>query len=119
MKMLALITLLILTITLPGCASHQQIMSERLSESAAGFVGRSADDLLRAKGPPDATAELSSGERLWTYRATKSGARKGWTMTIGGGGNRNRAPEYMTWRENTNFVIGPDGIVKSYSVAVE
>ncbi|MBM3838495.1 MAG: hypothetical protein FJ398_11120 [Verrucomicrobia bacterium] len=118
MKTLKTTAILFLTVALVGCASHQQIMSERLSQSANAFVGKNADDLLKAKGPPDATARLSSGEQLWTYRATQAGTRKGWTMTIGGGGKRH-APDYMTWRENTNFVIGADGLVKSFTVAVE
>jgi len=114
MKKLKKVIFLLMSVSLIGCAGHQQAVSQRLSESAEVLIGKSADDLLKAKGPPDATAQLTSGERLWTYRTTKSGERKGWSMSIG-----RHVPEYMTWRENTNFVIGPDGLVKSYTVSVE
>lgn len=118
MKLLKIGTVLGLAIILVGCASHQQIQAEQLTKNATNFVGKSSDDLLKAKGPPETTVRLSTGEQVWTYRATQAGIRKGWTMTMGNAGGR-PTPDYMTWREKTNFVIGTNGIVKSFTVAVE
>ena len=101
-----------------GCASHSEIIQRELSKEATLFVGKTTDELLMKKGPPDLKERLSSGDEIWTYRTSKTGERGGWTMRIGGAG---KAPQtdIATWRENMNFVISPDGIVKNYSVSVE
>lgn len=101
-----------------GCASHSETIQRRLSKQANPFVGKSTDELLIKKGPPDLKEKLSSGDEIWTYRTSKTGERKGWTMTIGSA-RETRQPHITTWRENINFVISPDGIVKDYSVSVE
>jgi hypothetical protein len=111
--------LLLMTFLLTGCAGHGQIVSDRLSKDAEVFVGKTTDDLLKAKGPPDASYQLKSGEQLWTYRSIKAGQRKGTTISVGGGRNRSSEPEYISWRETTNFIIGQDDFVLSYTVAVE
>ena len=81
-------------------------------------MGKTTDELLMKKGPPDLKERLSSGDEIWTYRTSKTGKRRGGTVTIGGAGKAPQA-DIATWRENMNFVISPDGIVKNYSVSLE
>lgn len=107
------LALLLLSI---GCASHKQIVERRLSTEAEKYVGKTTDELLLKKGPPDFKDSLSTGERLWTYRSTKMGEPKGWTMSTG---NAPSGRSVKTWIENINFVISPEGIVQSFSVSAD
>ena len=99
-----------------GCASHNQIIQQKLSNEAATFVGKSTDELLLKMGPPDSKEKLSTGDEVWTYRSSKIGERKGMTVTIGD--PNLTSPKIITWIEIINFVVGPQGIVESYSVYV-
>jgi len=99
-----------------GCASHNQIVQQKLSNEAATFVGKRTDELLLKMGPPDSKEKLSTGDEVWTYRSSKVGKRKGVTVTIGD--PNLTSPEIVTWIEIINFVVSPKGIVKSYSVYV-
>lgn len=100
-----------------GCASHRQIVANELSIEAVRYVGKKTDELLLEKGPPDIKENLSTGEHLWTYRSTKAGPSKGWTITVGG--NAPAGSNFRTWRENVNFIVSPEGVVKSYTVSVD
>lgn len=100
-----------------SCTSHKQVVENELSVEAERYVGKKTDELLLKKGPPDFRESLSTGEQLWTYRSTKAGPSKGWTITIGG--NAPAGSNLKTWRENVNFIISPGGVIKSYSVSVD
>jgi len=116
MKRIVVFIILSSLLLLVGCVSHRQVVERKLSTEAEKLVGMKTDELLLKKGPPDLKENLTTGEKLWTYRSTKAGEHKGWTMSIGNAPSR---PNIETWRESINFVISPEGIVRSYSVSVD
>ncbi|MBA4392222.1 MAG: hypothetical protein C0407_01595 [Desulfobacca sp.] len=112
-----LLLMVLMSVLLIGCAGLQQITLDRLSNKADVFVGKSADRLLKVNGQPDVSSQLTSGESLWTYKANRKGQRI-WRKITSGSCIRCHNPEYMVWI-NTNFIIGLDGLVKSYTVVEE
>ena len=107
--------LLLAALSAAGCSSHSEIVCDDLREVSVPFVGEHYDALLKMKGPPDAKDTLSSGEQVWTYRATKSGSEKGLHVSWGEGVER----PVVAWTETVTFVIGADGIIKEFSIRIE
>ncbi len=108
---------ILLSMLLASCAlgpSHSEIVRKELEDSAQKYVGKSADSLLINKGAPDFKEKLSTGEYVWTYRKSKAGNRRGMTVTMG-----NPGTPLLMWTETVNFIIGTDGIVKSFSTSID
>lgn len=67
-------------VTLTGCTSLEQ----RKATFAQGidiYVGKNADDLVLAKGPPTSTFTLSTGARVFEYLSTHTVIRGGGNFT--------------------------------------
>jgi len=99
-----------------GCQSHNEIIQHKLESAAASHVSLSCDELLLSKGAPDSIAKLSTGEEVWTYKASKTGEKKGMIVTVGNTKNAHRP--LTTWTETINFIV-ENGIVRGYKVSVD
>jgi hypothetical protein len=67
-----------------GCASTQQRKSD-FTAATDSWVGKSADDLVVAKGPPTGNFQLSTGQRILEYsdKNTVSNGASGFSATTG------------------------------------
>lgn len=90
-----LVILLVLVFGLAGCAVRAQ-RAEAFKQSMDSYVGRSADDLVVAKGPPTSTFTLSTGGKVFEYS-------KSAIVTSGGGSSTVMSSVY---RPNPNGGVG-------------
>lgn len=92
MKVSKLAILLLATMALAGCG----VMEKRKAAFTAeldSYVGKSLDEVIKAKGVPTGTADLSNGGKVVEYSSSK--------MITGGGGS------YTSYE--SVFVPGPNG----------
>lgn len=116
---------------LSGCGIAQRQEAEKAFQlEMEGYVGRSADEILMARGVPTSTAELSNGGRVLEYSSNRS-------VTSGGGSYTVNKPVYIPdpsgpgrWvnvpTQSTNpvhtrqkqckliFVVLPENVVQSW-----
>ncbi len=71
---------------LNGCALEAQ-RKDHFSHEQDAWVGRKADDLVVAKGPPSSTFAVATGEKVFLYS-------KSTVQNTGGGSNNVGAPVY-------------------------
>lgn len=84
---------LVWSVLLAGCASMNDEVARQFQAEMDGYVGRSADELILARGVPTASAPLSSGDKVLEYSKSRT--------TISGG------HPYITY--NPVFVPNPSG----------
>ena len=76
-----LVVAVLIIFMMTGCVN----MAERKATFAQGmdtFVGKNADDLVIAKGPPTSTFRLSSGGQVFEYAKSQTVMRGGGSYTV-------------------------------------
>lgn len=113
-----------------GCASLNQEAADRFQAEMDGYVGKSADELILARGVPTASAALSSGGRVLEYRSRRTSVSGGhsylsytpvFVPNSSGGGTWISVPSPQTAPIQTmelqcrlSFQIGPDNKVLNW-----
>jgi len=96
---------LMCSLVLAGCASMNEEVARQFRAEMDGYVGRSVDELILARGVPTATAPLSTGGKVLEYsksRTSISGGTSYITYTpvfvpnTSGGGTWVSVPSHQT-----------------------
>lgn len=72
---------LLCSLVLAGCASMNEEAVRRFQAEMDGYVGRSADELILARGVPTATAPLSTGGKVLEYSKSRTSISGGGSYT--------------------------------------
>lgn len=107
-----------------GCAATNEEAIRKFQAEMDGYVGKSVDELILARGVPTATATLSSGGRVLEYSTHRSSVSGGYSYLAytpvfvpnsSGGGSWISVPSHETapiytseWRCKLTFQISAD-----------
>ena len=72
---------LVCSLVLAGCASMNEEAARKFQAEMDGYVGRSADELILARGVPTASAPLSTGGKLLEYSKSRTSISGGGSYT--------------------------------------
>ena len=72
---------LLCSLVLAGCASMNEEAVRQFQAEMDGYVGRSADELILARGVPTASAPLSTGGKLLEYSKSRTSISGGGSYT--------------------------------------
>jgi hypothetical protein len=100
-----LIAIVLSFLVLAGCET-MELRKVNFAQSNDRFIGKNADDLVMAKGPPTSAFTFSSGGRVLEYS-------KSWTEVNGGG--YFSPPIYFQKSCKLRFKISTANIVESWS----
>ena len=117
-------------LALAGCASLNEEAARKFQAEMDGYVGRSVDELILARGVPTATAALSSGGKVLEYTSQRSSVSGGYSYLTytpvfvpnsSGGGTWISVPSNQTapihtseWRCKLTFQISADNKVLNW-----
>jgi hypothetical protein len=96
---------LLCLLVLAGCASMNEEAVRQFQSEMDGYVGRSADELILARGVPTATAPLSTGGKVLEYSKSRTDISGGNSYTTytpvfvpnaSGGGTWISVPSHQT-----------------------
>jgi hypothetical protein len=108
-----------------GCASTQE-RKAGFTVAMDAWIGKSADELVLAKGPPTGNFQLSTGQRILEYleKETVIDGGSGFTASTGivsGGGGWFFMPQYTyfparstTWTCKLLFTVSAKNIIESW-----
>ena len=118
------ILLLLGPLVLAGCASLNEEAARKFQAEMDGYVGKSMDELILARGVPTATAMLSSGGKVLEYSSSRTSVSGGYSYLTytpvfvpnnAGGGTWISVPSHQTapihsmeLRCKLTFQIGAD-----------
>lgn len=121
---------LIALLALAGCASIDEEAARKFQAEMDGYVGKSVDELILARGVPTATAALSSGGKVLEYSTHRSSVSGGYSYlsytpvfvpNSSGGGTWISVPSHQTapiytseWRCKLTFQISADNQVLNW-----
>jgi hypothetical protein len=122
-------TILLISVLSAGCVTTAQ-KKEKFSQDLDSWIGKSADDLVVAKGPPTSTFQLSSGGRVFEYSKSGSVTSGGGSYTINqtvykpgaGGGTWEYVPQQKALPTSTHeysckvvFKVSAANVVESWT----
>ena len=109
------------SLALAGCAAMNEEAARKFQAEMDGYVGRSVDELILARGVPTATAALSSGGKVLEYTSSRSSVSGGYSYLTytpvfvpnsSGGGTWVSVPSHQTapiytseWRCKPNNAV--------------
>lgn len=123
--------MLVVALFLAACASTEE-RRNAFNASMDGWVGKSVDDLVLAKGPPKGTYQLSTGQKVLEYQVQEKSSGGGTSFGAGagiasGGGSSGMIfmPSIMFSPGNKSvgckvqFTASPKGVVESWKAEGE
>lgn len=121
---------LIAVLALAGCASMNEEAARKFQAEMDGYVGKSVDELILARGVPTATAALSSGGKVLEYSTSSTSISGGYSYLTytpvfvpnsSGGGTWISVPSHQTAPIHTferncklTFQVSPDNKVLNW-----
>lgn len=96
-----------------GCASIKK-RSEELNEAMQSWIGRTADEIVAAWGPPDRVTSDESGGRIFIYDYSFTQVSTGSSHVVGNSIFHNPSRAYKV-RRNRMFWVSTNGIIYHWS----